>query len=138
MTAKSNQLYQFLKENDLIGKSKEEIKKAKAKYRKEYLRAWHKERREENKDIRIRFSPFEFSKIREKAKKLNLSPTSYSKQVILNENHLEIIIPNKKILQDLVQKLGILGMSVLRNGSLETYESIEEIENALIEYLTIK
>lgn len=138
MKAKSNQLYQFLKDNDLIGKSKEEIKEAKAQYRKEYLKVWHKARREENKDIRLRFRPDEFSKIREMALTLNQSPTSFSKQVILKEIQSEILIPNKQILKELVQKLGIVGMAILRNGSLETYEAIEEIENALIEYLTAK
>lgn len=138
MKSKNSPLYQYLKDNNVLGKSKEEIKQAKELYRKEYLKVWHKERREENKDIRIRFSPSEFSKIREIALKLNQSPTSFSKQVILNEIHSEILIPNKHILQELVQKLGMVGMSILRNGSLETYEAIEEIENALIEYVTRK
>ena len=136
MKAKSNQLYQFLKDNDLIGKSKEEIQEAKARYRKEYLKVWHKARREENKDIRLRFRPDEFSKIREKAKQLNISPTMYSKLAVLQESQSPIQIPNKAILQELVQKLGILGMSALRKCPLEFYEGIEEIENALIEYLS--
>jgi hypothetical protein len=138
MKSKNSPLYKYLKENNVLGKSKEEVKKAKENYRKEYLKSWHKERRLENKDLRIRFTPSEFSKIREMALKLNQSPTSFSKQVILNEIQSEILIPNKQILQELVQKLGIVGMAILRNGSLETYESIEEIENALIEYLTGK
>ncbi len=138
MKSKNSPLYQYLKNNNVLGKSKEEVKEAKAQYRKEYLKAWHQQRRKETNDIRIRFSPFEFSEIKEKAKKLRISPTSYSKQVILKENQLEIVIPHKEILQNLVQKLGILGMSILRNGSLETYEAIEEIENSLIEYLNVK
>lgn len=138
MKSKNSPLYKYLMENNVLGKSKEEVKKAKENYRKEYLKKWHKDRREENKDIRLRFCPSEFSKIREMALKLNQSPTSFSKQVILKEIQSEILIPNKHILQELVQKLGIVGMAILRNGSLETYESIEEIENALIEYLTIK
>lgn len=136
MKAKSNQLYQFLKDNDLIGKSKEEIQEAKIKYRKEYLKAWHKEKREQSVDIRIRFTPSEFSEIREKAKQLNISPTMYSKLAVLQESQSPIQIPNKAILQELVQKIGILGMSALRKCPLEIYEGIEEIENALIEYLS--
>lgn len=138
MKSKNSPLYKYLKDNNVLGKSKEEVKEAKAQYRKEYLKAWHQQRRKETNDIRIRFSPFEFSEIREKAKKLGISPTSYSKQLILKENQLEIVIPHKEILQNLVQKLGILGMSILRNGSLKTYEEIEEIENSLIEYLNVK
>ncbi len=138
MKAKSNKLYQFLKDNDLIGKSKEEIKEAKLKHRKEYLRVWHKEKREQTKDIRIRFSPLEFSEIKQKANLLNLSPTMYSKLAILQENQSEIKIPNKAVLQELVQKLGILGMTVLRKCPLEIYEEIEKIENILIEYISEK
>lgn len=138
MKAKSNKLYQFLKDNDLIGKSKEEIKEAKVKYRKEYLRVWHKEKREQTKDIRIRFSPLEFSEIKQKANLLNLSPTMYSKLAILQKNQSEIKIPNKAVLQELVQKLGILGMTALRKCPLEIYEEIEKIENALIEYISEK
>jgi uncharacterized protein YnzC (UPF0291/DUF896 family) len=138
MKAKSNQLYQFLKDNDLIGKSKEEIQEAKVKYRKEYLKAWHKEMREESNDIRIRFTPSEFSEIRQKAKQLNISPTMYSKLAVLQENQSPIKIPNKAILQELVQKLGVLGMTALRKCPLEFYEGIEEIENTLIEYLSEK
>lgn len=138
MKSKNSPLYKYLRDNNVLGKSKEEIKQAKELYRKEYLKKWHKDRREEHKDIRLRFSPSEFSKIREMALKLNQSPTSFSKQVILKEIQSKILIPNKHILQELVQKLGIVGMAILRNGSLETYESIEEIENALIEYLTEK
>ncbi|MDZ4667533.1 MAG: hypothetical protein SGJ00_06585 [bacterium] len=138
MKSKSPSLLLYLKEQGVLDKSPFEIVEVKEKYRKEYLQRWHKERRKQTKDIRIRFSPDEYFRIYKKAKALGLCPTSYSKNVILIDNNNEIHIPNMIVLQEIVQKLGIAGMQALRNGGLDLYNQIDEIETTLIEYLTKK
>lgn len=133
----SKAIFEYLKEKGLLDASREQINEAKLAYRRAYKREWKKNRQVPSKEIRPVFSLRQYVEIKIKADLFGLNPTKYVKQIVLADISGKPVIPNKGVLLQILQLLGMIAISISKERHLSNNlkEQIAEAEALLLKYV---
>ena len=139
MKVRSKPLYEYLLQHDVLNKSEVEVLKLKKQYRQEYRKQWARTNRTVGHEVRFRLSEDEYKQIQEFCKQNGeQSATHLAKKLLIHYSRSSTpIIPNKRVLNAVSQKLGLVINKYCRNNNYEEItQSLLAIENILMKYLT--
>ncbi len=135
MKIQSLTLFQYLKDQGVLGGPEEAIVQAKAEYRRQYKHDWYQQRKKNAKTIQIQFTNVEHDGIVLRAKLFGLNPTEYGRQAILSQQQNTDLIPNKDALLKVLQKVAMAGFESLRTGNRDLMELLDQAESLLTTYV---
>lgn len=134
---KSKKLLEYLNKVGVLNGTPEEIELAKIEYRKEYQKTWKQTKSPIIKDLRITLSLREYKDLKVFVYELKLTPTAYSKQIILQSITGKKIIPNRSELELIYQKIGMaINQNLKDHSNIKLVETLIKIEEDLHNYLT--
>lgn len=133
---KSKKLLEYLNRVGVLNGTPQEIELAKIEYRKQYQRNWKQTKSPVIKDLRITLSLREYKDLKVYLYDSKITPTAYSKQIILKSINGKKIIPNHGELQIIYQKIGMaINQSLKDHSNLKLLETLIKIEDDLNNYL---
>jgi hypothetical protein len=134
MKIRSNALYQYLLEADVLNGSQEAIARAKQDYRKRYKRQW-KQQAQQQKEIRFSITVKQFAAIKAKAQASALGHTTYARNVVLAAID-QAVAPNDTLLA-VLQSISMAAIAIEQGKQIQSvYEMVRKAELTLLQYLT--
>ncbi len=131
---RSTELFNYLNNKGVLGRSETEIALAKKEYIKKYKRDWKRNRLKKKPEIRPNFTPKEYELITNASKARGLTKPDFLRQCGLTVASQTDIISNKDKLLVILQKLSIAGIKVSNKKSSPFYDSeIKDADNLLQE-----
>jgi hypothetical protein len=129
-------LFQYLSERGLLHASDEAIHAAKRAYRAEYTRKWAKQR-PPRKDVRPKLSLKQYAALKVLATEQGFkSPTAYTRQCIIAALDGQQLIPNRDLLLQALQQVGMAAAIIAQNGNPHAVAGhIQNAEHILRKYL---
>lgn len=140
---RSQELYAYLINKGVLGRSEDEIKLAKKQYRKEYKRKWKRAQLKQKPELRPNFTKKEIERIAISAKARGLTSTNFIRQSALSLSTQSNLVSNKDKLLIILQKLSMAGIKVSNKKASPFYDSeigeadnlLQECEKLLMTYL---
>lgn len=140
---RSQELYRYLLQKGVLGRSDEEIREAKKEYRKQYKRKWKRQQLKQKPELRPNFTKRELDCIAKAAKAKGLTNTNFIRQAALSAANQTEIIANKEALLIILQKVSMSGIlltnkkaNLLFGTELQDAELLmQESEHLLMKYL---
>jgi hypothetical protein len=125
----------YLKEQNLLHATPEEIQRAKVEYRKAYKKEWHRHKKQKYKSIQIHLTEEQWKALTFRAQLMGLCKAQYVKEIVIQEQETINLIPHKQVLQKILQLIAMASIQSLRdkNGGLNLV--LDEAEILLTKYL---
>jgi hypothetical protein len=137
MKIRSKKLYAYLKETGALEKGPGAIREAKKEYRRIYKRDWKRSKRQVSRVIEIRVSLKEYKALQNRCIESNTKPFDFAKEVLCVALNNTDFIPNKTLLQKVLQQLSIVNIAMQKGrGNVEAIKNIlNAAEQMLDKYL---
>lgn len=134
----SSKLYEYLEKGGYLNLSDKEIAKAKKQYRKEYKRAWNRQKRKRIIEVTIQLSKKENQLIKETSQMYGYTKARFMRHASLEIAGKNVLIKNKAQLSLILQKIAMTHRAVanLSNVPQSIKSTILEAETLLDGYLS--
>lgn len=134
MKIRSKKLYEYLESSGALKDGQKGLEHAKKAYRRKYQSDWKKQNKDIRTEIRFKLNNHQYFELKCKGLETGHTPTSFTKQLVLDILFKTIFIPNKSILEEIRQSIGI-SISLLQQknkyGGVSEWEIDQHLFKAL-------
>ncbi|QTE35863.1 hypothetical protein J3L18_22325 [Mucilaginibacter gossypii] len=136
MKTRSALLYQYLLSAGVIGKSEEDIARAKAQYRRLYKKAW-KAKHRPRKELRIEVTLKQLADIKVKAASANMRHTTFARSILLLSLNEPLPLFHRDTLLQVLQYISMASIQITRSNPnrIQILRLVQQAEAALLQYL---